>query len=180
MTCLTLGSDHHSFEVWPLSLCYSSSLFSCHPSSLFPVLPDRPCRSSICPLSSHWFSVKQLTQELCPSPSPLGNCQPGHGVRVQSRKLLTHTTRLSQCCRYSFHTHTRAYSEFMERVSSIETLNRCTPSPPFALQVISSKCAHTGMSQRGPVVWMLCCVLTRRTHQISTRTLTHFYFDMHT
>lgn len=74
----------------------------------------------------------------------VSNWQPGRGVRVQGRNF-SHTLP-SESAPKMFVSLT--HSALTERVSTTETLNRCIP-PPFAPQVISSKCAHIGMSQRG-------------------------------
>lgn len=122
------------------------------PSSFPPFPPRRARRPSICPLTLTGFSVKQLTRELGLSPGNVSKWQPGQGAGVQGRKFSHTHRRLSQQRRYLFHTH----NTLTEPVSASETLNRCTPPPkPFAPQVISSKCVHTGMSPRGVVVRMV-------------------------
>lgn len=132
---------HLSFEVLPLFLHCSST------SSIFPAIPLSFSSSPSCNLSPELSLVFGQTTDTgtLSFTVPLGsvsNCQPGRGVRVQgcnfSHKLP------SESALKIFVSH----NTLTERVSTTETLNRCVLLP-FALQVISSKCAHTGMSQWG-------------------------------
>lgn len=157
MRCSPLDPPQRSFEVLPLSLqCSttpSSSLSSCHPLFLSSLSSPTSSPSLHLSLDSHWFFSQTTDTGTRPFTGECFKVAAGSRGRSSGSQILTHThRRLSQQRRYLFHTH----NTLTEPVSASETLNRCTPPPkPFAPQVISSKCVHTGMSPRGVVVRMV-------------------------
>lgn len=84
-------------------------------------------------------------------------------------------------------THTKTESRRESARLKHQTHAPLPPLLPFAPQVISSKRTHThrnvtaeGARGVGAAVRMVYGVLTRRAHQISSPTLTHFYFEVYT